>query len=82
VRNPAPILIIDDDPIIRMLANNALREAGHAVTEADSAEAAIALVDELRPELILLDLVMPGMGGLAFCGGCAPARAAAACRCW
>ena len=65
--NPARILVIDDDPIIRMLAGNALRDAGHQVTEADSAEAAIELLDALRPQLILLDLVMPGMGGLAFC---------------
>ena len=43
----AQILVIDDDPIIRMLAGNALRDAGHQVTEADSAEAAIELLDWL-----------------------------------
>ena len=64
---PARILVIDDDPIIRMLASSALRDVGHQVTEADSAEAAIELLDALRPQLILLDLLMPGMGGLAFC---------------
>ena len=65
--SPAQILIIDDDPIIRMLAGSALSDVGHLVTEADSAEAAIDLLTELRPDLIVLDLLMPGMGGLAFC---------------
>ena len=46
---PARILVIDDDPIIRMLASSALRDVGHQVTEADSAEAAIELLDALRP---------------------------------
>ena len=44
------ILIIDDDPIIRMLAGSALSDVGHLVTEAESAEAAIDLLTELRPD--------------------------------
>ena len=63
----ARILIIDDDPIIRMLAGSALSDVGHLVTEAQSAEAAIDMLTELRPDLIVLDLLMPGMGGLVFC---------------
>ena len=47
----ARILIIDDDPIIRMLAGSALSDVGHLVTEAESAEAAIDLLTELRPAL-------------------------------
>ena len=65
--SPARILIIDDDPIIRMLASSALSDVGHTVTEAESAEAAIDVLAESRPDLLVLDLVMPGMGGLAFC---------------
>ena len=57
--SPARILIIDDDPIIRMLASSALSDVGHTVTEAESAEAAIDVLAESRPDLLVLDLVMP-----------------------
>lgn len=63
----ARILIVDDDPVIRLLAGSALTDVGHAVVDAEIAEAAIPLLGEARPDIILLDLQMPGIGGLAFC---------------
>lgn len=63
----ARILIVDDDPVIRLLAGSALTDVGHAVVDAEIAEAAIPLLGETRPDIILLDLQMPGIGGLAFC---------------
>ncbi len=61
------VLIVDDDAVILMLAASAMSDAGHEAFEVDSGEAAIALLKECRPDIILLDLQMPGMGGLAFC---------------
>ena len=61
------VLIIDDDAVTRLLVGSAMCGAGHEVLENDSGETAMATLEECRPELILLDLEMPGMGGLAFC---------------
>jgi diguanylate cyclase (GGDEF)-like protein len=60
-------LIIDDDAVTRLLVGSAMRGAGHEVREHDSGETAMAGLAACRPELILLDIEMPGMGGLAFC---------------
>jgi diguanylate cyclase (GGDEF)-like protein len=62
------ILIIDDDALIRMLAAEALREAGFVVAEADSGEEGLQLFDTLRPDVVLLDVMMPGMDGFEVCG--------------
>ena len=60
----ARILIVDDDPDIRALANLALTQDGHDVVEASSGQEAIALIDARAPDLVLLDLLMPKQGGL------------------
>lgn len=61
------VLIVDDDAVTLMLASSAMADAGHDTLEADSGEAAINLLKACQPDIILLDLQMPGMGGLAFC---------------
>ena len=58
------ILIVDDDPDIRALANHALSQDGHIVSEAASGQQALALIDAQAPDLLLLDLLMPVQGGL------------------
>ncbi|MEO5762832.1 MAG: response regulator [Vicinamibacteria bacterium] len=58
------ILIVDDDPDIRALANHALTQDGHVVIEAASGKEALALIDAQPPDLLLLDLLMPVQGGL------------------
>ncbi len=61
----ATILVVDDDAVIITLAQAALGAHGHRVLEANSGEAAIALfVDEI-PDLVVTDIVMPGMDGFA-----------------
>ena len=67
MREQTRVLIVDDDAVTLMLVANAMSDAGHEALEADSGEAAIALLKECLPDIILLDLQMPGMGGLAFC---------------
>jgi CheY-like chemotaxis protein len=57
------ILVVDDQPSIRGVLEVALAEAGARVTSAADGASAIAAVEAEPPELILLDLVMPGMNG-------------------
>jgi CheY-like chemotaxis protein len=59
------ILLVDDDPLFRKPAALVLRNAGYAVDCAASGEEALRTLESIQPELILLDLIMPGMGGLA-----------------
>jgi CheY-like chemotaxis protein/phosphoribosyl 1,2-cyclic phosphodiesterase len=58
------ILIVDDDPDIRALANHALSQDGHIVIEASNGQEALALIDAQAPDLLVLDLQMPAQGGL------------------
>ena len=62
----AHVLIVDDDPALRRMVRRLLRRQPYALAEAPSTEAALAQVQARAPDLVLLDLVMPGLGGLAF----------------
>ena len=57
------ILIVDDQPSIRGVLEVALTEAGAEVWSSGDGRSALQSVGEQRPDLILLDLVMPGMNG-------------------
>jgi DNA-binding response OmpR family regulator len=57
------ILTVEDDDRIRSGIKMALEGEGWAVTEAATGEAALELIEEDEPELILLDLMLPGMSG-------------------
>jgi len=65
--NAATILVIDDEPQLRRAMKATLSSIGYTVVEAKSGEEALAEIDELRPDLVLLDLNMPGLGGLETC---------------
>lgn len=58
------ILIIEDQPAQLKLAHHVLSAAGHDVNDAEAAEAALVAVKEDRPQLILLDLLLPDIDGL------------------
>jgi CheY-like chemotaxis protein len=58
------ILVVEDDAALRGLFILALREAGFEVREAPNGYEAIHSVDHHRPDLIVLDLLLPGFGGL------------------
>jgi len=61
------ILIVDDDPAVRSFLKKRLtREGWHAETAADGFQAGVKL-STLRPDLVILDLVMPGMDGFEVC---------------
>lgn len=61
------ILLVEDDPTDLKLLSAVLEAGGHSVLEQISAEQAVDAIKARRPDLILLDLKLPGMdGGLAF----------------
>jgi two-component system, response regulator, stage 0 sporulation protein F len=57
------ILLVDDDPQVRATIARSLGELGYVVREADSGRAALAVLREERPHLVILDYLMPGMDG-------------------
>lgn len=61
------ILIVDDEPQIRRIMRTTLTSAGYEVEDAKSGEEALETLRVFRPDLVLLDINMPGMGGLAAC---------------
>ncbi len=63
----AHILVADDDPDIRQLVVMKLRAAGHRTTEVGDGPSALAAARADRPDLLLLDLMMPGMTGIEVC---------------
>ena len=60
----ARILIVDDDPINLELVCYALRHAGYVIEKAVNAEQAEELLKRVTPDLILMDLALPGVDGL------------------
>ncbi|OIO46110.1 response regulator [bacterium (Candidatus Gribaldobacteria) CG10_big_fil_rev_8_21_14_0_10_37_21] len=57
------ILTIEDDKFLRELIKRKLQEVGFEATSASNGEEGLALVKEEKPDLILLDLIMPDMDG-------------------
>ena len=60
------VLVIDDEPIIRELLTDFLMSKGYEVNTAENGKKGIDLINNHPPKLIILDLDMPGMNGLAF----------------
>ena len=63
---PRQVLVVDDEPVIRDVLGEALRSAGYNVTTASNGRAALAVLDGVTPDVIVLDLMMPVMDGFAF----------------
>ena len=61
------ILVVDDEPQIRRVMRVTLGGQGYEIVEARSGEEALERFREHLPDLVLLDLNMPGMGGLETC---------------
>lgn len=57
------ILVVDDSPTDRQHLSDMLSKKGFKVTTADSAEDAMAKLKQSRPDLVLMDVVMPGQNG-------------------
>ncbi|GAA4600465.1 CheY-like chemotaxis protein [Actinoplanes octamycinicus] len=61
------ILVVDDDENIRDLAAFKLEMAGYRTVTAADGCTALTLVTEVRPDLVVLDIAMPGLDGLSVC---------------
>ena len=60
----ATILVVDDESNIRLLYDKELRDEGYNVVLASDAREALAILNQLRPDLVVLDIKMPGMDGI------------------
>ncbi|MCK6526378.1 HDOD domain-containing protein [Myxococcota bacterium] len=60
---PARVLVVDDDPAFRDSLQRLLPRLGYAPSVAESADAALASLDSRPPDVVLLDLMMPGVSG-------------------
>lgn len=61
------ILIADDELRLRKVVAMFLKKSGHNITEASSGEQAIEALTAAKPDVIVLDVMMPGIGGLEAC---------------
>ena len=61
------VLVVDDEPQIRRIMRTTLTTAGYEVEDAKTGEEALWKVRDYRPDLVLLDINLPGMSGLATC---------------
>jgi len=67
-QNPAGlVLIVDDDFFIRTLARNTLEEAGFETEETSDGNQALSLFARLQPDIVLLDVMLPGTDGFTVC---------------
>ena len=65
--SPHRILIVDDDPLIRQLISRILADSSYQVAEGASGTEGLAIAETFQPNLVLLDLMMPGMDGYEVC---------------
>jgi CheY-like chemotaxis protein len=61
------ILIADDDDSLRLLLQATLRDSRHEILEATGGVQALALREKHQPDLVILDIAMPGLSGLEVC---------------
>ena len=64
---PVKILVVDDEPALRRALRTSLAAAGYLVEEAHDGETALHIVQRQPLDLVLLDIHMPGMGGIEAC---------------
>jgi DNA-binding response OmpR family regulator len=63
----AKVLVVDDEPNIREVVSLYLRRDGHAVVSAGDGDEALRLFQQTQPDLVVLDLMLPGLSGLEVC---------------
>ena len=61
------ILVVEDEPAIMELISFNLKKSGYEVAQAGDGEVALALAEKVAPDLVILDLMLPGVDGLEVC---------------
>jgi len=64
---PHRILVVDDDPAVLFMAEEAFAEEHMEVITASSGEQALEIIDKVAPDIVLLDIMMPGIDGFQTC---------------
>jgi signal transduction histidine kinase len=73
---PGSVLVVEDQQYDRELLVRVLRSDGHRVTTAVSGREGLEMMDRVNPDVVLCDVIMPGMTGLDFCRAVKARRAA------
>src|SRR4051794_34298761 len=61
------VLVVDDEPIVREVVVRYLQREGHTTLEADDGTTARAMLEEETVDLVVLDVMLPGIDGLELC---------------
>lgn len=61
------VLVVDDDPTVREVVLSYLRAEGYDISEASDGETALVMIRSNPPDLVVLDLMLPGVDGLEVC---------------
>jgi CheY-like chemotaxis protein len=57
------VLVVDDEPVLRVLMREILQDEGYAVIDASDGQAMLELLQGVHPDLVLMDVMMPGVDG-------------------
>jgi len=63
----AAVLVIEDEPRLRFIVERQLKEAGFDVVAEESGEAAMKTLETLTPDLVLVNILLTGIGGIEVC---------------
>jgi diguanylate cyclase (GGDEF)-like protein len=66
-RSTPLVMVVDDDDAVRLLARETLEQCGYAVADVKNGEEAIGIFNDKLPDIVLLDVVMPGVDGFCVC---------------
>ena len=66
-RSKPLVMVADDDPMVRLLCEQSLESAGFNVTSFADGATALQALSQLQPDIILLDVEMPGADGFSVC---------------
>jgi CheY-like chemotaxis protein len=61
--NAKTVLVVDDEPVLRTIVREILHEEGYAVIEAADGRVMLEMMAKERPDLVLMDVMMPGIDG-------------------
>jgi diguanylate cyclase (GGDEF)-like protein len=67
VENKGTVLVVDDEPVIRMILQRSLSSAGYKVLLAEDGESCLEILKREEPEVLILDWILPNMDGMDVC---------------